>query len=144
MPLQYFHVTKYIRFRSGMTDAYGILEGDTVREIRGDLFAEHSADGASHKLSDVKLLYPCRPGKIMAVGLNYKSHLGGRPQPQHPEMFYKAVTSLQDPDGPIVIPKDATDLHYEGEIVVVIGRQAKNVPPEEARACIFGVTCGND
>jgi 2-keto-4-pentenoate hydratase/2-oxohepta-3-ene-1,7-dioic acid hydratase in catechol pathway len=137
-------VTKYIRFRSGATDAYGILDGDTVREIRGDVFEHHAETGTTHRLSEVKLLYPCRPGKIMAVGLNYKSHLGGRPQPAHPEMFYKPVTALQDPEGPIVLPRDSTDVHYEGEIVVVVGKQCKNVSVEDARSAIFGVTCGND
>src|ERR1035437_8813988 len=59
-------------------------------------------------------------------------------------MCYEPVTALQDPDEPIVIPNGATDLHYEGELVVVIGKPVKNVTPEEARAAIFGVTCGND
>ena len=80
----------------------------------------------------------------MAVGLNYRSHLGSRPQPAHPEMFYKPVTALQSPGGPIVIPRDATDLHYEGELVIVIGKRVRNVSRDEARAAIFGVTCGND
>jgi len=86
----------------------------------------------------------CQPGKILAVGLNYKSHLGGRPQPERPEIFYKAVTSLQDPGAPIVTPRDATDLHYEGELVVVVGKQLKKASVDQARAAIFGVTCGND
>lgn len=137
-------VTQYIRYRAGSAESYGILDGGTVRELRGDLFGAYSETGVSHALADVKLLHPCRPGKIMAVGLNYRSHLGNRPQPAHPEMFYKPVTALQDPEGPIVIPRDATDVHYEGEVVVVIGKRAKNVSADEARNAIFGVTCGND
>jgi 2-keto-4-pentenoate hydratase/2-oxohepta-3-ene-1,7-dioic acid hydratase in catechol pathway len=92
----------------------------------------------------VTLLAPVVPGKILCVGRNYRSHLGTRPQPASPEIFYKPITALQDPGGPIVIPRDATDLHYEGELVVVIGKQVKHATPEEARAAIFGVTCGND
>jgi 2-keto-4-pentenoate hydratase/2-oxohepta-3-ene-1,7-dioic acid hydratase in catechol pathway len=137
-------VPLYIRYSFDSRVSYGALEGDTVREIRGDLFGDRAESGATHKLGDVKLLHPCRPGKIMAVGLNYRSHLGSRPAPQHPEMFYKPVTALQDPGGPIMIPADATDVHYEGELVVVIGKPARNVSREEARAAIFGVTCGND
>ena len=137
-------VTQFIRYRTGSTESYGILEGTTVREIDGDLFGSHAPNGKTHRLADVKLLHPCRPGKIMAVGLNYKSHLGGRPQPAHPEMFYKPVSALQDPGEPIVMPRDATDVHYEGEIVVVVGKRASNVSVEEARHAIFGVTCGND
>jgi 2-keto-4-pentenoate hydratase/2-oxohepta-3-ene-1,7-dioic acid hydratase in catechol pathway len=137
-------VTKYIRYRSGSGASYGILDGGTVREIQGKLFGEHSPTGGTRALADVKLLAPCEPGKILAVGLNYKSHLGGRPQPAHPEIFYKPVTALQDPGEPIVIPREATDVHYEGELVVVIGKPVRNASREEAAAAIFGVTAGND
>jgi 2-keto-4-pentenoate hydratase/2-oxohepta-3-ene-1,7-dioic acid hydratase in catechol pathway len=137
-------VTKYIRYRSGASTGYAILDGETVLPISGGLFGSHTETGATLKLSEVSLLAPCLPGKILAVGLNYKSHLGGRPQPERPEIFYKAVTSVQDPGRPIVTPRDATDLHYEGELVVVVGKQLKNASVDEARAAIFGVTCGND
>jgi 2-keto-4-pentenoate hydratase/2-oxohepta-3-ene-1,7-dioic acid hydratase in catechol pathway len=137
-------VTKFVRFRSGLTASYGILEGDVIRQLRGGLLDPPDETGAVFKLADVAILAPGQPGKIMAVGLNYKSHLGGRPQPAHPEMFYKPVTAIQDPEGPIVIPRDATDLHYEGELVVVMGKKVRNVTPEEAGPAIFGVTCGND
>ena len=133
----------YLRYQSASGTSYGILEGETVREIKGGLF-DNSPSTTTHPLSQVKLLSPCQPTKIMAVGLNYKSHLGSRPQPAHPEMFYKPVSALQNPGDPIILPTDASDTHSEGELVVVIGKQAKNVSPDEARAAIFGVTCGND
>src|SRR5579872_4480598 len=100
--LQWQSVTQYIRFRIGSSESYGILDGDTVREIGGGLFGSRTATGVTHNLADVKLLYPCQPTKIMAVGLNYKSHLGGRPQPANPEIFYKPVSALQHPGDPIV------------------------------------------
>jgi 2-keto-4-pentenoate hydratase/2-oxohepta-3-ene-1,7-dioic acid hydratase in catechol pathway len=137
-------VTQYIRYRSGAIVSYGVLEGATVRQIQGDLFGDRAPTGATLPLADVTLLAPVVPGKILCVGRNYRSHLGTRPQPASPEIFYKPITALQDPGGPIVIPRDATDLHYEGELVVVIGKQVKHATPEEARAAIFGVTCGND
>jgi 2-keto-4-pentenoate hydratase/2-oxohepta-3-ene-1,7-dioic acid hydratase in catechol pathway len=137
-------VTKYIRYRSASSTGHAILEGETVCPIEGDLFGSHKKTGDTQPLSSVSLLAPCLPGKILAVGLNYKSHLGGRPQPDRPEIFYKAVTALQRPGGPIITPRDATDLHYEGELVVVIGQAVKNASVDEARAAIFGVTCGND
>jgi 2-keto-4-pentenoate hydratase/2-oxohepta-3-ene-1,7-dioic acid hydratase in catechol pathway len=137
-------VTKYIRFHSLSGTAYGILEGDLIRELSGGLFDGPTETGVTVRLADVKLLYPCEPGKIMAVGLNYGSHLGNRPRPAHPEMFYKPVTALQSPERPIVIPRDATDLHYEGELVIVIGKRGRQVSRDEAREAIFGVTCGND
>lgn len=135
---------KYVRYRCDSATCYGILDGDTVREISGGLFGSRTPTGVTRPLSGVKLLAPVEPGKILAVGLNYKSHLGGRPQPPHPEMFYKPVSALQDPGEPIVIPREATDVHYEGELVVVIGKRVRDASPEEARAAIFGVTCGND
>ncbi len=74
-------MTKFIRYRRGSTTAYGILDGETIREIRGDLMGDHAPTGTTYKLAEVKLLYPCEPPKILAVGLNYKSHLGDRKPP---------------------------------------------------------------
>lgn len=135
---------KYVRFERGSSTAHGILDGEIVREIQGSLFSEPKPTGAEHKLADVKLLYPLQPPKILAVGLNYRSHLGDRKPPAHPEIFYKPVTALQNPEGNIVIPTGANNVHYEGELVVVIGKRTRNATPDEARAAIFGVTCGND
>ncbi|MDP3000362.1 MAG: fumarylacetoacetate hydrolase family protein [Bryobacterales bacterium] len=137
-------VTKYVRFRKGATAAYGILDGETIREISGPLFGAHKESGAQHKLAGVKLLYPCEPPKILAVGLNYKTHIGDRKPPANPEIFYKPITCLLNPGETIVIPKTALNVHYEGELAIVIGRRARNVTPAQARQVIFGVTCGND
>jgi 2-keto-4-pentenoate hydratase/2-oxohepta-3-ene-1,7-dioic acid hydratase in catechol pathway len=136
-------VTRYVRFRRGNTTSYGLLEGDTIRELKGGLF-DGSPGSGRYKLADVKLLYPCEPSKVLAVGLNYKSHLGNRTPPSRPEIFYKPITALQNPGDPIVIPADAKNVHYEGEIVIVMGKSAHHVSPEQAREAIFGVTCGND
>jgi 2-keto-4-pentenoate hydratase/2-oxohepta-3-ene-1,7-dioic acid hydratase in catechol pathway len=137
-------VTRYVRFRSGSGIAWGILEGQNIRRITGDLFGNHKASGSPIKPADVKLLAPADPPKIFAVGLNYKSHLAGRPAPAKPEIFYKPVTCLQDPEGPIVIPKTALNVHFESEMVVMIGKKASNVSASGAVDVIFGVTCGND
>jgi 2-keto-4-pentenoate hydratase/2-oxohepta-3-ene-1,7-dioic acid hydratase in catechol pathway len=137
-------VTQYIRYSHDSAVSYGILEGDTVRPIPGGLFDGGAPAGASLKLSAVKLLAPLEPGKILAVGLNYKSHLGSRPQPASPEMFYKPVSALQNPGDPIVLPRDASDVHSEGEMVVVVGKKLTQAGKDEARAAIFGVTAGND
>jgi 2-keto-4-pentenoate hydratase/2-oxohepta-3-ene-1,7-dioic acid hydratase in catechol pathway len=137
-------VTKYIRYQSASGVSYGTLEGELVTQLQGGLFDAHTPTGATHNLSDVKLLYPCEPGKIFAVGLNYKSHLGTRPQPTHPEIFYKPVTALQNPEEAIVIPRDATDVHSEGEMVVVVGKRLRNASAQDAADAVFGVTCGND
>jgi 2-keto-4-pentenoate hydratase/2-oxohepta-3-ene-1,7-dioic acid hydratase in catechol pathway len=137
-------VTRYVRFQRGTMTGYGTLNGDAVRPIQGDLFGNHKEAGPTHKLSEVKLLYPVTPPKVLAVGLNYRSHLGSRKPPANPEIFYKPVSCLQHPEAPIVIPPDSKNTHYEGELVIVIGRKASHVSASEARNVIFGVTCGND
>ncbi len=135
---------RYVRFRRGAAVSYGILDGNTIRVLRGELFGPHEETAERLPADSVKLLYPCEPPKVLAVGLNYRSHLGGRPAPSRPEIFYKPVTALQHPGDPILIPKDARNVHYEGELVVVIGRRVRNASLDEARAAIFGYTCGND
>src|SRR5258708_425674 len=137
-------MTKFVRYRQGSSESYGILQGETISAIQGNLFGDRKETGVKVPLADVKLLYPCEPPKILAVGLNYKSHLGERKMPEHPEIFYKPVSSLQHPEDPIVIPPGAKNVHYEGELVAVIGKTARRVSPAEARDAIFGVTCGND
>jgi 2-keto-4-pentenoate hydratase/2-oxohepta-3-ene-1,7-dioic acid hydratase in catechol pathway len=136
--------SKFVRFQKGPAAAYGALVGDTIREISGGLFGDLKETGATHRLDAVKLLYPCEPQKIFAVGRNYKSHLGTRAQPDRPEIFYKPVTALLNPGDPIRFPRGAANVHYEGELVLVIGKRLKDAGPEEARDAIFGITCGND
>jgi 2-keto-4-pentenoate hydratase/2-oxohepta-3-ene-1,7-dioic acid hydratase in catechol pathway len=135
---------KYIRFRSAGKTAYGVLEGDTVNEIDGGLFGERRQTGVCVKLGAVDLLWPCEPTKILAVGLNYKSHLGKQTPPVKPEIFYKPPSALLAPEGRIVIPRESRDVDFEGEVVAVIGRETRNVSATEAADCIFGFTCGND
>jgi 2-keto-4-pentenoate hydratase/2-oxohepta-3-ene-1,7-dioic acid hydratase in catechol pathway len=137
-------VTNYIRYRDGAAISYGVLEGDNVSQIHGDLFGDYVPTGVVRPLAAVQVINPCQPTKVLAVGRNYRSHLGNRTFPRHPEIFYKPLTSLQDPGCPIVIPRDATEVHYEGELVVVVGKRLKGAAPEEASRAIFGVTCGND
>jgi len=137
-------MTKLVRFQHGRTTAYGVLDGDRVQPVEGDLFGSQSPAGAILPLSEVKLLFPVKASKIFAVGLNYKSHLGSRTPPAQPEIFYKPVSALQNPGDPIVTPPQSRNMHFEGEIVVVVGRRASRVSVDEAREAVFGVTCGND
>jgi 2-keto-4-pentenoate hydratase/2-oxohepta-3-ene-1,7-dioic acid hydratase in catechol pathway len=137
-------VTRFVRFKRGTATAHGIADGDVIREIRGDLFGRYRETGTRHKLSDVKLLFPVSAGTVFALAGNYRSHLGSKPPSAYPQIFYKPIASLQHPEDSIVIPKDATNVHYEGELVVVIGKRASQVTVEQARDAIFGVTCGND
>ncbi|GIX47815.1 MAG: hypothetical protein KatS3mg131_2026 [Candidatus Tectimicrobiota bacterium] len=137
---------KFARFAVNGTVKYGIVDGDQLREIRGDLFGDHTPTGTVYRLDAVKLLTPCVPSKILALGLNYALHVqeSKRPMPKQPEPFFKVPSSLCHPGDPIVIPAGAGETHYEGELVVVIGKTAKRVSPEEALDYVFGYTCGND
>jgi len=137
-------ITRYVRFSFGGHTGYAILEGETLHELSGDFLAGGTPTGKTLRLSEARLLAPCVPSKVIAVGLNYKSHLGGRPAPEYPGIFSKQPTSIIGPEDLIVFPPGAEDVHYEGEMVVVIGKKATKVTPTEAPAHIFGVTAGND
>jgi 2-keto-4-pentenoate hydratase/2-oxohepta-3-ene-1,7-dioic acid hydratase in catechol pathway len=138
-------VTRYCRFRRGGVAAFGIVDGDTVRQLAGDLFANPRETGARHKLNEVKLLHPiAAPSKILALAGNYQSHLGSAAPRANPEPFYKPPSCLQNPEDPIVIPPGAKDVHFECELVIVIGKKSTRATAAEAGDCIFGVTCGND
>ena len=135
---------KFVRFQHGQTTGYGILDGDGVQPIEGDLFGSHTPAGAILPLNEVKLLFPVQARKIFAVGLNYRSHLGSRTPPAQPEIFYKPITALQNPGDPIVTPPQSKNMHFEGEIVAVVGKRASRISVDEGREAVFGVTCGND
>jgi 2-keto-4-pentenoate hydratase/2-oxohepta-3-ene-1,7-dioic acid hydratase in catechol pathway len=133
----------FVRYQTAAGPSLGTLEGDTIRQLSGDLF-QHRETGATHQLRDVKLLVPCTPGKILCAGRNYESHMAGRQNPKRPEMFLKSISSLQNPGDPILVPPDARNVHYEGELVLVLGKRLKKASKEEAESAIFGLTIGND
>jgi 2-keto-4-pentenoate hydratase/2-oxohepta-3-ene-1,7-dioic acid hydratase in catechol pathway len=137
-------VTRYVRYTAAGVTSYGMLDGPTVRELSGDLFSDRRLTGRTKRLDEVKLLAPATPGKVIAVGLNYKTHLGERPAATYPGLFAKMPTSIIGPDADVIYPTDATNLHFEGELVVIIGKKAQNVSVAEAPNYIFGVTAGND
>lgn len=139
------HITKYVRFQAGDTAAYGIVEGEKVRELSGDLFGKWEKTDKTHALDKVKLLVPApKHCKVLALAGNYRSHLTTQPVPAHPEGFFKLATSLI-PDGEnVVIPPGTDDVHFEAELVIVIGKIAKNVSEADALKYVFGITCGND
>ncbi|MFC1661733.1 fumarylacetoacetate hydrolase family protein [Gemmatimonadota bacterium] len=137
-------VSRYVRFEVGGQASYGLLQGDQLLVIDGDIFGDHQVREEAIPLSAVKLLAPVTPSKVIAVGLNYQSHLGEREPAAYPGLFAKYPTCIVGPDTDIVRPPDSRNLHYEGELVVVIGKKAKNVPRETASDYVFGVTAGND
>jgi len=130
------------RARYGLVDA----ENGKVREIAGDPFDRVETTGDARRLEEVRLLAPVLPGKIVAVGLNYKDHARelGMEIPEEPLLFLKAPSALTGPGGEIVYPPQSQRVDYEAELAVVIGRVAKNVKGKDAAAHILGYTCIND
>lgn len=137
-------VRRFVRISHAGATHYGLLEGETVRVLMGGLFGDHRPTGQTIALKEAKLLFPCEPKQVIACGLNYRSHLAGAPVPARPEIFFKPVSCLQNPGDPIVIPPGAKNVHFEAEIVIVVGKPLRNATRAQAEAAIFGVTCGND
>lgn len=138
---------RYLRFQKGDTVAYGRLEGDKVHQLDGDLFGKWEETDKTHALKDVKLLPPTKPTQVLALAGNYRSHLGDeRESPKFtiPQPFHKGPSCLVGQGDAIVIPKDAKSVHYEAELVIVIGKECSDVSKEEALNYVFGVTAGND
>ena len=120
------------------------MEGDTVKELSASPFEPHQVTDHAHKLSEVKLLAPCEPTKILAIGLNYSSHLGDREAPAEPMVFYKTPTSVIGPGDTIIRPKDTAKLDAEAELVIIIKDRCRNVSKAQAMDHVLGYTCGND
>jgi 2-keto-4-pentenoate hydratase/2-oxohepta-3-ene-1,7-dioic acid hydratase in catechol pathway len=137
-------ITKYIRYELQGKAAYGILDGETVRELSAAPWAGGKPTGKTTKFASVKLLAPAEPSKVIAAGLNYKSHIGQQAPAKYVGLFAKFPTSIIGHEADIPYPADATDLHFEGELVVVIGKEASKVSKEDALSYVFGVTAGND
>jgi len=137
---------RLVRFRFGDRIAHGFVEGDVVRAIEGTFFENPLPTGEEVPLADVRLLAPVLPSKVVAVGKNYAAHAAefGGEVPQEPLVFLKPSTSVSGPGDAIPLLPISHRVDYEGELVVVIGRIARNVRAEEAYRYILGYTCGND
>ena len=143
---------RFVRYQSEEGVSYGLVDGDEVWEIEGDLFGSYTVTPNSFDIGDLEILAPTDPSKVIAVGLNYRSHLDMAARDlgtsdevaQYPGLFAKYPTSIVANGADIVKPADSENLHFEGEMVLVIGRTASNVSVEEAEDYIFGVTVGND
>ena len=143
---------KYLKVITGQTGpagSYGILKGKTVHLLgRSPFLGQITETGISVPLAEVKrFLPPVDPPNIVALGLNYAEHAkeGKWDLPLAPVVFLKATTSLVGHLAPIILPTEAPfEVDYEAELVIVVGKEAKNVPEEKALDYIFGYTCGND
>jgi 2-keto-4-pentenoate hydratase/2-oxohepta-3-ene-1,7-dioic acid hydratase in catechol pathway len=157
------------RYRHGDDTRLGVVAGDDVVDLSAaapdlptdmtallaagpaalEAAARAAADpgAARHPLADVRLLTPvARPGKVLAIALNYALHIaeGGRERPTVPTFFNKQTTSVIGPGDPIHVPRASSQVDYEGELGVVIGRPARHVPKERALEVVAGYVVVND
>lgn len=137
---------RLIRFRSGDRIAHGALDDGIVRVLQGTFFEDPLPTGEEVPLDDVRLLAPVLPSKVVAVARNYAAHAAefGGEVPEEPMVFLKPSTAVIGPGDGIPLPPISRRVDYEGELVVVMGRLARNVPVEEAGKYVLGYTCGND
>ena len=147
------------RFTTGEDLQYGVVTGEVdefgqpaedsvVVALAGDpLYVGIKLLDQEHQLADVRLLAPVLPrSKVVGIGKNYAAHAAemGSDLPAEPLMFLKPNTSVVGPGDPIFYPRQSSNVHYEGELAVVIGRICRDVPVERATDVIHGYTIAND
>jgi len=144
---------RWARYDANGHHSFGIVEGDEVVEVKGNPFSGHEFTKVRRPLASIKLLPPVIPPTFYAAGLNYPEHAvaaankrGEVPKlPTAADIGYRASNALVGHGEAIVIPADATErVQYEGEIVAVIGKKARNLSEAEALSCVLGYTIGND
>ncbi|MDD4984561.1 MAG: fumarylacetoacetate hydrolase family protein [Dehalococcoidales bacterium] len=137
---------KIIHFTTGKKPEYGILEEKVVQAVAGNPYDGFKPTERYYNIDDVRLLAPCSPSKVVAVGLNYYSHAREltMPVPNNPLLFMKPSTSVIGPEGKIVYPRASKRVDYEGELAVVMKSIAHQVPAAKALEYVLGYTCFND
>lgn len=135
---------KYVRYEAHGSIAYGVLEGDTVRQMTASPFGEYEITDHAHSLSEVRVLSPCKPSIVYFMGGNFYDHIGDSPPPEIPQVYTKTPNSIIGPGETIVIPREATGVEEEAELVAIIGKPCKRVSKEDALDYVLGYTCGND
>lgn len=135
---------RYIRYASGSNEYFGLLTDCNVRKIEGSVFSEnHIITDTCFDISQIKLLPPVKPTKIIALGYNYKDLVGEKSTYQEPVIFLKPSSSIIGPGGIICIFKNMKTWS-EVELAIIIGRECRNISIGDAHKYIFGYTIGND
>ncbi len=137
---------KIVRFASGKKAEYGILVGDVIDGIEGTPYRQPRYSTHHYNVGEVKLLSPCTPSKIIALGLNYHSHAEevNLPVPSEPLIFLKPSTSVIGSEDNIIYPDSSQQVDYEGELGIVIKSRAYRVPAKKSLDYVLGYTCFND
>jgi 2-keto-4-pentenoate hydratase/2-oxohepta-3-ene-1,7-dioic acid hydratase in catechol pathway len=137
---------RLVRFLMQNRPAYGILDNDEVVELDGEGFTSLSSRRAVHRAVEVRLLAPCIPTKVVAVGLNYRDHAKelGMAVPENPVLFLKPPTAVIGPGDNIIYPAMSRQVDYEGELGIVIRDHISRIALGDARKHILGYSCAND
>lgn len=143
---------KYAKCRYDATEYWGKVTADNIQLCQSMLEpSPHSAFPTPIPLDEVELLAPCEATTIVCVGKNYAKHIkemagvtGGGEVPQEPGLFLKAVNSLASHESPVAYPNWTDNLHYEGELALVIKRTMRNIAPDDALDYVLGYTCALD
>jgi len=144
---------KFGRFEQQGRTFYGIVEGDQVSELEGSIFGAYKSTPKKHALASLKTLVPCIPPNFYCAGLNYAAHIEwanrraglNRKPPEKADIGYRSVNALAATGDAIVIPADSPGpVQFEGELVAVIGKTARNLSEMDALSCVLGYTLGND
>ena len=135
--------TRYVRYEQAGDISWGELDGTTIRQLSDAPYLGGQRTGRTTTESAVTMKAPVDPTLVFMTAFNFRSHISGEPA-EYPGLFTVPASSLIGPGENIVRPLGSENLHYEAEMVVVIGRRAVNVSPEDAPDYIFGVAAGND
>ncbi len=137
---------RLVRFLAQDRPRWGILSGDDIADLDSPPFTGIQASKTRHPFSRVKLLPPCSPTKVVAVGLNYRDHAAemGLAIPDEPVIFLKPPTTVTGPGETIVHPASSLRVDYEAELGVVVKNRIQGISPGDAPRHILGYTCAND
>jgi len=135
---------RLVRFSHNSEVGWGMIEGEVIFEVES--FTSHRQTGRKFRADEVKLLAPCTPSKIIAVGLNYTDHAEelGMALPEEPIIFMKPASAVIGHEDYILLPSMSERVDYEAELAAVIGKTAKDLSPQQASDVILGYTCLND
>lgn len=125
---------------------YGRLDGDRIERLSASPFEGGVPTGKSDKLAEARLLAPVDRPRLFGVGFNYVAHIkeGGNALPDFPVLFMKPTLAVVGPDEPIVYPREGKNVHFEGELAVVMGKRVRRASEAEALDAVLGYTCAND
>src|SRR6266481_392810 len=144
-------ICRYVKREASARDwtsaRYGLIEGENVVEISGPPWGAWSRGSRSSRLTEVRLLAPVAPSKIVCIGRNYAAHAAelGNEIPKEPLMFLKPPSSIIGPEEAIVLTEYSQRVEHEGELGLVIGRRCSRLKDQEnALSYVFGYTCVND